>query len=597
MKKQRIIPTLWIFLLTLFSLTAQEGAPDFSTTTYDGFVHYYQQGIAEKVYVQTDKPYYSAGEDIWFKGYVVNAITHTPTDLNGFMYVELTDRRDSVMTRVKVKPDSCGYHSNMQIPNTLSAGDYTLTAYTYWMRNWDEAYFFRKKIKIVNPIDGNMQINTSYIEGDEGEMLAHVSLLDGSKEPIRECDLIYSYKDAEGDELRFKTETNESGEFEIELSQQMNGGYIVVKSDDEDYPFDQYIALPQFTDSLDLQFFPEGGDLLAGQLQSIAFKAVGVDGKARAIQGSIYNSMGDSVASLNTTFKGMGLFYLQVQDGESYYALIKGKDGMNRRIDLPQVASSGCAIAAIQRGDKLMYRVLATPDMDVTKMGVVVHLRGREITSYPLTAFNKFAQLSLSDVPQGILTLALVNLENFEPVSERLVFVDKTLNQSEITPSDSLYDRRSKVDLTLTMRDAMGNPVAGSFALAVTDSKAVKLDMQRESIVSSLLLTSDLKGYIEGATEYFTSDRVTDSKHRDLLMMTHGWSRFALDEVLKQQEVSYVLPVERSQIIEGETRRLFGNPARGASIMVYNFTTGQMDFTTMDKDTHEFRAIGVVQPI
>jgi formylmethanofuran dehydrogenase subunit E len=51
--------------------------------------------------VQTDKPYYSAGEEIWFKAYLVNETTLEPNALSQFVYVELIDKMDSVLYRVK----------------------------------------------------------------------------------------------------------------------------------------------------------------------------------------------------------------------------------------------------------------------------------------------------------------------------------------------------------------------------------------------------------------------------------------------------------------------------------------------------------------
>ena len=50
----------------------------FSEQTFQRFVSMYEKGIAEKLYLQLDKPYYSAGENIWIKGYLVNAVTLAP---------------------------------------------------------------------------------------------------------------------------------------------------------------------------------------------------------------------------------------------------------------------------------------------------------------------------------------------------------------------------------------------------------------------------------------------------------------------------------------------------------------------------------------
>ncbi len=60
------------------------------------FIDTYKKGVPEKLYLQLDKPYYCAGETIWFKGYLLNAVTLSYPRPTRFIYVELVDKRDSV---------------------------------------------------------------------------------------------------------------------------------------------------------------------------------------------------------------------------------------------------------------------------------------------------------------------------------------------------------------------------------------------------------------------------------------------------------------------------------------------------------------------
>lgn len=70
----------------------------------------------EKLYLQLDKPYYGAGESIWFKGYLVNAITHIDNTRSNFITVELIDRNDSIIQRKKVKRQEHGFQNNFVLP-------------------------------------------------------------------------------------------------------------------------------------------------------------------------------------------------------------------------------------------------------------------------------------------------------------------------------------------------------------------------------------------------------------------------------------------------------------------------------------------------
>ena len=104
----------------------------------------------EKLYLHLDKPFYGAGEKIWFKGYLVNAITHQDNAQSNFIITELINRSDSIVERKKIRRDSLGFHNAFTLPATLPAGDYYLRGYSNWMLNEDPDFFFSRNIKIGN---------------------------------------------------------------------------------------------------------------------------------------------------------------------------------------------------------------------------------------------------------------------------------------------------------------------------------------------------------------------------------------------------------------------------------------------------------------
>ena len=66
----------------------------------------------EKVYLHLDKPFYGAGEKIWFKGYLINAITHQDDSQSNFIITELINRSDSIVERKKNPVETLlGFHN------------------------------------------------------------------------------------------------------------------------------------------------------------------------------------------------------------------------------------------------------------------------------------------------------------------------------------------------------------------------------------------------------------------------------------------------------------------------------------------------------
>ncbi|RYY31733.1 MAG: TonB-dependent receptor, partial [Sphingobacteriaceae bacterium] len=116
----------------------------------------------EKVYLHLDKPYYAVGEDIWFKAYVTVSNEHRLSALSGILNVELINENDSIKQSIKI-PLSGGLGAgDFALADTLQEGNYRIRAFTNWMRNAGEDYFFDKTITIVNAISNKVFVKADY---------------------------------------------------------------------------------------------------------------------------------------------------------------------------------------------------------------------------------------------------------------------------------------------------------------------------------------------------------------------------------------------------------------------------------------------------
>lgn len=106
----------------------------------------------EKVYLHLDKPYYAAGDDIWFKGYVTSGSQNKLTTISGVLNVDLIDGHGSIKQTVKLPLKGGVAAGDFALPDTLYEGGYRIRAYTNYMRNAGSEYFFDKAIRIINNI-------------------------------------------------------------------------------------------------------------------------------------------------------------------------------------------------------------------------------------------------------------------------------------------------------------------------------------------------------------------------------------------------------------------------------------------------------------
>lgn len=111
----------------------------------------------EKIYIHFDKPNYYAGEDIWFKVYLVNAATHSSETISKVVYVDLINPKNEIIETKTIKINEGGGESDFKLSAGLAGGEYTVRAYTNFMRNFNHSYFFRKKVYIKSLRSENIE--------------------------------------------------------------------------------------------------------------------------------------------------------------------------------------------------------------------------------------------------------------------------------------------------------------------------------------------------------------------------------------------------------------------------------------------------------
>lgn len=152
--------------------------------------------------------------------------------------------------------------------------------------------------------------------------------------------------------------------------------------------------------------------------------------------------------------------------------------------------------------------------------------------------------------------------------------VDTLVNRIMITHTDAsvnmefhtdknTYQIREKIVSTLSFPDSLFYTHSGHFSIAVTDDKDFTVD-ESTTILSSLLLSSELKGHIEHPALY-----LHDPVAMDMLMMTHGWRRYNIPEVIKGNPEYPKIPAQWFQELNGQVKSIVTNrPVAGSEIFI-----------------------------
>ncbi|MBL7818407.1 MAG: TonB-dependent receptor plug domain-containing protein [Saprospiraceae bacterium] len=148
MKKLKIL-LVFFTLSAVFSAFSFIQTDDLSEKILGQLMRYMRETPQEKVYLHLDKPYYMAGETMWYKGYLFDAATHNIDSVSRVLYVDLIDPSvGKVLMHQILKCEKGMTDGSFKLPDTLSENIYTLRAYTNYMRNFSEDWFFQKPVKV-----------------------------------------------------------------------------------------------------------------------------------------------------------------------------------------------------------------------------------------------------------------------------------------------------------------------------------------------------------------------------------------------------------------------------------------------------------------
>jgi hypothetical protein len=147
----RIFCTAFIILyfLEVKNVNGQSQA-DMTDYLRQRFIRYCEMVPREEIFVSTDREEYIAGEEIWFNIWLVNRQISIPSSESKIVYLELLNPENRAVAQKRIRIDNGSGHGQIELPDTLSAGTYTIRAYTNWMKNFLPHNCFTRDISIYN---------------------------------------------------------------------------------------------------------------------------------------------------------------------------------------------------------------------------------------------------------------------------------------------------------------------------------------------------------------------------------------------------------------------------------------------------------------
>ena len=234
----------------------------------------------------------------------------------------------------------------------------------------------------------------------------------------------------------------------------------------------------------------------------------------------------------------MGKFLLSPDKTDVFTAVWTDDLGTEHTTDLPAVKSSGVVMRVLSANKKVFFSISrsSADSQQYTHLSIIAHMHQFVVYKAKINLEENFmsgGSIPTDQLPSGVLQITVLN-SNEMPVAERVVFVNN--HDYELTPTlnstAKSIVRRGRNEIQVAIPDTLQS----NFSIAITDAIADGEKTNDDNIISRLLLTGDVKGYVNNPYYYFSNSSDSLISQLDLVMLTHGWRRFKWSDLAKGKE-------------------------------------------------------------
>jgi alpha-2-macroglobulin-like protein len=546
--------------------------------------------LASAVYVahlSTDKPMYQPGETVYFRALVLerfslrppfedfalNFVLTTPTQEQkvvgqGGGGLSRPDKPAELIKGPDGKPLKGVGSGAFLIDPTAPGGEYILTVKDQSGRFPDQVRKFivnrYQKSNINKELDFNRR---SYGPGDE--VIANCKAASSDGKPLSGKSVLASINldgvqigvdgNPNADQARFQTDSlgRVALKFKLPAVIQKGQASISVVFDDGGNTETLVKPVPVVVNKLDMEFFPEGGDLIQGIKSRIYFQARTPLGKPADVVASVFENGVEILNQVKTLTdekesginQGLGKFELTPKKDASYEVKITSPAGIAGSFKLPAIKDAGTVLRVVDNiikpGRPLKVEVNSTIK---SRLMVGVYCRGRLLESIYLDQGKTSADINLSDPIGGVCRvtvfeerLAVPGTRTLIPVAERLFF--RTPAESlriKLIPDHASYVPGQKVKLKIETSDEFSKLASSIIMLGVVDRSVLTMADEKtaRTMPTHFLLTTEIrKSQDLEYTDVLLGEHPRASEALDLLLGSQGWRRFAEQDPSKFRQI------------------------------------------------------------
>ena len=546
--------------------------------------------IANSVYVAhlaTDKPMYQPGETIHYRALVMDRFSLRPAQsdfsLQFYLVTPLKEQKligqgngrisrlekpGELLSGPDGKPLTGLGAGNFQITPDAPGGEYTLLLKDSFGRFPEQARKFivnrYQKPRINKELDFHRK---TYAPGQDLKAYCKASSADGK--PLANS-VVSSTFSVDGVPMGvdgkpndkpavFQTDSEGRVALKYRLPNEIVRGASTLSVTFQDGGNTETISkpVPLVLDKIQMEFFPEGGDMVAGLPTRVYFHAQTLLGRPAEVTGRILENGKVIIPEVKTLSddtepginQGMGRFELTPGKDAKYEFEVTKPESVRQKFSLQSVKDSGVVMHLgrdfYRAGEKVDVQVRSTTK---SRLMVGMYCRGRLLESAYLDDGNGSCLLNPQDPIGGVCRLTVfeekvndANTKNLYPVSERLFYRQPSESlRLEMVADKSAYVPGDKASLKILAKNENSNPVDAVIMLGVVDNSVVVMadEKTHRSMPTHFLLTTEVrKAQDLEYADVLLGDHPKAGMALDLLLGTQGWRRFAEQDPVKFREI------------------------------------------------------------
>ena len=493
----------------------------------------------EKVYVHMDNTTYFLGDTIWFSAYTRQTNTGGPSNVSRVLYAELLNNDGYLVERKLIEmKDGRGNGFFALSEPLLYSGFYELRAYTRWQLNW--GVYEHKHSFAARKWFTDKELEKKY---------------------YRDYHKLYSRVFPVYDRPK------ETGAMNRDMTLRSMRRYFKKE-------------MMKRTPALSL--YPEGGNLVAGVENRVAFEAVWSDGEW--MEGWLHYG-NDSVPVVH---RGRGVFLLVPDDSSPREVYFRSKEGELVKAKLPDVNEAGVSVQLVCQENAASVHLRISSMLRPDSLALSVMHEGRLVAFHGICSRDTILCIPFDSLPCGVHQATVFDTQG-RVYADRLFFAMKKEKDEPslyITLPRRTYNPYEKIELEVAASKGK-TPVS----LSVRDAYGCDALFDNGNILTEMLLASEVKGFIPNPGWYFEKDDETHRRALDLLLMTQGWRRFNWKDMAIKGEWEITQPAEQKQILTGRVYKYSWNPQEILDVFILKQILKQEEDFLSDPDRRENGAL------